>query len=60
MAELEQAFGKDKVAVDLVKGGGGIFDVVVDGDRVYSKQQTGRFPQYREVVGLIEQKILNS
>lgn len=28
----------------LVEGGGGIFDVVVDGNLVYSKHQTGNFP----------------
>lgn len=60
MAELEGAFGKNKVSVELIKGGGGVFEVVVDGDSLYSKKETGRFPQYREVVGLIEQKILTS
>ena len=53
-------FGKDKVLVELIKGGGGIFDVVVDGEMIYSKHSTGRFPQYREIVGVIEKKIINS
>lgn len=37
----------------LVKGSGGVFDVVVDGAKVYSKSDTGRFPEPGEVVGLL-------
>jgi selT/selW/selH-like putative selenoprotein len=33
-----------------VAGGGGVFDVHVDGELIYSKFQTGRFPQHQEVV----------
>lgn len=28
----------------LIEGGGGVFDVVVDGKLHYSKHQTGEFP----------------
>ena len=38
----------------LIAGGGGIFDVTVDGEQVYSKHETGRFPEKGEVVGLIQ------
>lgn len=31
-------------ATHLVEGAGGIFDVAVDGEIVYSKHQTGEFP----------------
>ena len=34
----------------LIRGGGGVFDVVVDGKRIYSKQETGRFPQDEEIL----------
>lgn len=37
----------------LVKGSGGVFDVKVDGRLVYSKFETGRFPEPGEVVGLL-------
>jgi selenoprotein W-related protein len=40
-AKLESDFGAETL---LVEGAGGIFDVVVDGDLVYSKHQTGEFP----------------
>jgi len=39
-----------------VRGSGGIFDVVVDGAKVYSKHATGRFPEPGEVVGLLQKK----
>ena len=40
-ARFEQAFG---VTPELVPGGGGIFDVDVDGERVWSKHVEGDFP----------------
>ena len=42
-----------EVESNLVAGGGGIFDVIVDGKLVYSKAQTGRFPEPNEVTDLI-------
>jgi selenoprotein W-related protein len=37
----------------LIEGRGGVFDVVVDGRLVYSKQKTGRFPEHQEILDLI-------
>lgn len=37
----------------LVKGSGGIFNVVVDGKLVFSKHETGRFPKPGEVVKIL-------
>lgn len=42
---------------DLIRGGGGIFDVTLDGKLVYSKHATGRFPDEHEVVNLISKQI---
>ena len=33
----------------LLKGRGGVFDVVIDGHLVFSKKQVGRFPEPGEV-----------
>ena len=46
---------KDRFDVDaeLIEGAGGIFDVAVDGEIVYSKHDTGRFPEHDEVVALL-------
>lgn len=41
------------VEADLIKGDKGIFDVRVDGDLIYSKHQTGRFPENEEVIQLL-------
>ena len=38
----------------LTEGGGGVFDVRVDGKLVFSKKSTHRFPEKGEVVRLIE------
>ena len=39
--KLEAAFGVETL---LIGGGGGIFDVKLDGALVYSKHDTGEFP----------------
>jgi len=36
-----------------IPGGKGQFDVVRDGDLVFSKQQHGRFPEQGEVLGAL-------
>ena len=33
----------------MVKSSGGVFEISLDGDLVYSKKATGRFPQWKEV-----------
>jgi selenoprotein W-related protein len=38
------------VKAELVKGSNGVFDVTADGVLVYSKHQTGRFPEHAEVL----------
>jgi selT/selW/selH-like putative selenoprotein len=37
----------------LVRGSGGVFDVAVDGETVFSKWQENRFPTNQEIVNLI-------
>jgi selenoprotein W-related protein len=50
---------KDDFGIDcqMIPGGGGIFDVKVNGDLIYSKHQTGRFPQHHEVLDKIAPKV---
>jgi selT/selW/selH-like putative selenoprotein len=40
------------VDVDLVESGGGAFEVSIDGRRVFSKLEKGRFPAYQEIPNL--------
>ena len=46
-AAIKEATGID---AELIKGGGGIFDVKVDGKLIYSKHKTGEFPTNEQVV----------
>ena len=39
----------DDAEIELVKGSGGVFEITVDGELVYSKKATGRFPSWKEV-----------
>jgi selenoprotein W-related protein len=45
--ELRKAF---KVKATLIPGSGGAFEVTVDDKLVFSKLQTGRFPEPGEIV----------
>lgn len=33
-----------------MRGSGGIFDVTVDNDRIFSKKEVGRFPSESEII----------
>ena len=43
-----QAFGEQLENVNLITGGGGEFEVYVNGELVFSKKQTGKYPDWRE------------
>jgi selenoprotein W-related protein len=47
---------KDKTGVEseLISGGGGIFDVVVDGEMIFSKHEVDRFPEPDEILSKLE------
>ncbi len=45
-----ESFGAN---VELDRGSGGVFDVFVDGRLVYSKADTGRFPDKGEVTEIL-------
>jgi selT/selW/selH-like putative selenoprotein len=49
-AELKNEFG---VQARLIRGGGGIYDVTVDGEVVFSKFRAGRFPDPGEVAKIL-------
>ncbi len=44
-------------ALTLVPSLGGVFIVSVDGQQVYSKRETGRFPTDAEIDALIDQRL---
>ena len=38
---------------ELIPGRGGVFDVAVDGRRIFSKHEVGRFPEEQEILALL-------
>lgn len=43
-------------SLKLIPSRGGVFEVVVDGDLVYSKKATGRHAEYEEVAAEIRSR----
>ena len=52
-AELKKKYG---VSAQLIKGAGGVFEVTLDGDLIFSKKALGRFPEHSEVFEEIDAK----
>jgi selenoprotein W-related protein len=49
---VSSKFG-DKVEIDLIPSSGGVFEVTIDGETLFSKKETGRFPDQDEVDGIL-------
>jgi selenoprotein W-related protein len=45
------------VALELVPGTGGVFDVDLDGERIFFKRMIGRYPQPEDVLPLLRDRI---
>jgi selT/selW/selH-like putative selenoprotein len=45
------------IEAKVIAGGGGVFDVHLDDSLVWSKFETGRFPEHREVLDRIAQVV---
>ena len=58
MAELILGTFKQKLAgLELIPGSGGCFELSLDGDLVYSKLETGEFPNEREMLKLVAERL---
>lgn len=55
--ELLHTFGDLLGGVSLVPGGGGVFEVAIDGETVYSTRSHGRFPETRELRDLVRGRL---
>lgn len=55
--ELLMTFDTDLGEVALVPAGGGIFEVRVDGEAVWSKKDQGRFPDAKELKQLVRDRV---
>ena len=57
MARILEEWEESVGTVEVVTGDGGIFDVHVDGDLVFTKSMLGRYPDPDDVLPLIRQKL---
>jgi selenoprotein W-related protein len=58
MAEsLLEEFEHQITDLGFIPSSGGVFEVVVDGDLIYSKKATGRHAEYDEVAGPIRERL---
>jgi len=47
----------DKVSIEQERGSGGIFDVDIDGEKVFSKWDANRFPDNKEILAAIDSRL---
>jgi selenoprotein W-related protein len=40
----------------LIKSDGGVFEITVDGDLIFSKIEQGRFPEDEEILALLRER----
>lgn len=57
MAQLIQGWGGTLASIEVVPGTGGVFDVDVNGERVFTKAMIGRYPEPDDVLPLIRDAI---
>lgn len=55
--ELLLTLGESLGEVALVPGDGGVFEVWVDGERVFSRAEVGRFPESKELKQLVRDRV---
>jgi len=55
--ELLMTFDTDLGEVALVPAGGGVFEVRLDGELIWSKKDRGRYPEAKELKQLIRDQI---
>jgi len=53
--EILSEFGTDIDNWSLIPSGGGVFELVINGDLAFSKKAEGRYPETAEVRNLIKQ-----
>jgi selenoprotein W-related protein len=55
--ELLHTFGDSLGGVTLVPGEGGIFEIAIEGEPLFSTKTHGRFPEMRELRELVRDRI---
>ena len=52
-SDLLDKFGTSIKELTLIPSGGGVYEVSKNGDLIFSKKQTNRFPELDEIIQLI-------
>ena len=52
--ELFNHFRHNIKKLELVPASGGVFEITVDGEKIYSKKETGVFPQPEDIIEALE------
>jgi selenoprotein W-related protein len=55
--ELLTTFATDLGEVALLPGSGGVFEVCLDGETLWSRKERGRFPESRELKQLVRDRL---
>ncbi|MDD2833418.1 MAG: SelT/SelW/SelH family protein [Methylotenera sp.] len=55
--ELLTTFEQDLTSVALKPGTGGIFDIKLNGQLIFSRKEAGRFPESKEIKQIIRDQI---
>ncbi len=55
--QLIEEFGQSVRSVALIPSSGGVFEVTVDGDLVFSKKKLGRHAEYAEVASEVRKRL---
>ncbi len=55
--ELLTTFERELTRVSLKPGSGGVFEVRLDGELLFSRRQAGRFPEARELKQLVRDRV---
>jgi selenoprotein W-related protein len=55
--ELLTTFEQDLGSVTLVPGTGGVFEVRMEGERLWSRAEVGRFPDVKELKRIVRDRI---
>ncbi|MBS4211155.1 Rdx family protein [Bacillus sp. FJAT-29953] len=49
-------FRRDISKLELIPASGGIFEVTVNGEKIYSKDEIGLFPDTEDIIKIMESK----
>ena len=53
-AELKQNF--HSMDISLISSGGGVFEITLNGDLIFSKKALDRFPEKGEIVNILNER----